>query len=371
VDPEGGRPRPGSAVGLARVGGEGRGARVKAVRLVSWQAEPQLCEVEVPEPGPGQVLVEVEAAGLCHSDLHVMDWPAGTLVWELPVTLGHEVAGTVASLGAGATGVDEGDPVLVYGPWGCGVCRQCVLGSENICEQGRELRGNGCGLGFDGGLAEYVLVPSPRLLVPRGELDAVHAAPLTDAALTPYHALKRELWRLHPGSSVVVIGVGGLGHVAVQLVRELSPARIVAVDLRESSRRQALDAGAHASLDASELTADDVRAETGPVGAALVLDFVGSDETVRLAASVLATGGHVSIVGSGASSFPTGIGSVPLEWSAGRPRWGTLPELHEVVALARAGRLEIGVEQLRLDETIEGYRRLRRGEITGRAVVVP
>jgi propanol-preferring alcohol dehydrogenase len=344
---------------------------MRAVRLVSWEAEPKLCEVEVPEPGPGEVLVEVEATGLCHSDLHVMDWPAGTLAWELPVTLGHEVAGVVAALGAGAAGVEVGDAVLVYGPWGCGVCRQCVRGAENLCERARVLARAGCGLGYDGGLAEYVLVPSPRLLVPRGGLDAVAAAPLTDAALTPYHALKPELWRLHPGSSIVVIGVGGLGHVAVQLVRGLSPARIVAIDPRESSRRLALDAGAHAVLDAAGLGSDDVLAELGSGGAELVLDFVGSDETVRLAASVLATGGHVSIVGFGASSFPMESGRVPPEWSAGRPRWGTLPELHEVVSLARAGMLEIELERLSLDETIEAYRRLRLGEVSGRAVVVP
>jgi propanol-preferring alcohol dehydrogenase len=343
---------------------------VQAVRLVSWQSEPQLCEIEPPEPGPGAVLVEVEATGLCHSDLHVMEWPAGTLAWELPVTLGHEVAGRVAALGPGAGGIEVGDAVLVYGPWGCGACRQCVRGAENICEEAGARPRAGCGLGFDGGLAEYVLVPSPRHLVQRGELDAAHAAPLTDAALTPYHALKPELWRLHPGSSVVVIGVGGLGHLAVQLVRELSPARIVAIDPRESSRRLALGAGAHAALDSARLEPSDVRAETGPAGAALVLDFVGSDETVRLAASVLATGGHVAVVGFGASSFPIAPGTVPSEWSAGRPRWGTLPELHEVVALARAGRLELEIERLRLDETVEGYRRLRRGEIAGRAVVV-
>lgn len=344
---------------------------MRAVRLLTWQAEPELCELDEPEPGPGEVLVAVEATGLCHSDLHVMDWPAGTLGWELPVTLGHEVAGRVAALGAGVRGLAEGDPVLVYGPWGCGACRQCARGAENICERAGELRGNGCGLGFDGGLADYLVVPSPRHLVPRGELDAVRAAPLTDAALTPYHALKRELWRLEPGTAAVVIGVGGLGHVAVQLLRELSPARIVAVDLRERSRSFALAAGADAALDAHGLEAADVLAETGRAGAVLVLDFVGSDETVRLAASTLAGGGHVSIVGSGANSFPTAIGTVPLEWSAGRPRWGTVPELHEVVALARAGRIEVEVEQLGFDETLEGYRRLRRGEVTGRLVVVP
>ena len=344
---------------------------MRAVRLVAWQSEPELCAIEVPEPGPGAVLVEVEATGLCHSDLHVMDWPAGTLAWELPVTLGHEVAGRVSALGPGASGVEVGDPVLVYGPWGCGVCRQCVRGAENLCERAGERPRAGCGLGFDGGLAEYVLVPSPRLLVQRGELDAVHAAPLTDAALTPYHALKGELWRLHPGSSVVVIGVGGLGHVAVQLVRALSPARIVAIDPREASRRLALDAGAHAALDSAGLRADDVRTETGPAGAALVLDFVGSEETIGVATSVLATGGHVAVVGFGADTFSIERGKVPPEWSLGRPRWGTLPELHEVVSLARAGMLEVEVETLPLADTVEGYRRLRRGEIAGRAVVVP
>jgi propanol-preferring alcohol dehydrogenase len=365
---------------------------VNAVRLIAWQSEPELRDVPVPEPGPGEVLVQVEAVGLCHSDLHVMDWPEGTLPFGLPFTLGHEVAGTVAALGPGARGVGEGDAVLVYGPWGCGVCGACARGAENVCEHRR----GGCGLGFDGGLADYVLVPSPRLLVKRGDLDAVHAAPLTDAALTPYHALKRELWRLHPGTSVVVIGVGGLGHVAVQLVRELSPARIVAIDLDDSRLEHARafgadvtinngsdiavaavmeltgGLGADVAIDAHELGAADVRAETGSAGATLVLDFVGSDATVRLAASVIASGGHVSIVGSGGGSmFPLSLGAVPLEWSAGRPSWGTLPELHEVVALARAKLLEIEVERVPIEQAVDAYRRLRRGEIAARAVVVP
>jgi len=344
---------------------------MRAVRLTAWQTEPELREVETPVPGPGEVLVEVEATGLCHSDLHVMDWPAGTLGWTLPVTLGHEVAGRVAALGEGAAGVRIGDPVLVYGPWGCGTCPRCASGAENLCEQARDLARAGCGLGYDGGLAEYLLVPSARLLVPRGELDAAEAAPLTDAALTPYHALKPQLWRLRPGSAVVVIGVGGLGHVAVQLVRELSPARIVAIDPRAASRRLALDAGAHAALDSAGLTAADVRAETGDAGAALVLDFVGSDETLQLAGSVLEMGGRVSIVGVGAGALPIAHGTMPPEWSAGRPRWGTLPELHEVVALAQAGRLEVEVERVALEDTIVAYRRLRRGEIAGRAVAIP
>jgi len=341
---------------------------MKAVQLVRWETEPELREVEEPQPRPGSVLVRVEGAGLCHSDLHLTEWPAGTLPWDLPFTLGHETAGTVAAVGDGVTAVEEGDRVLVYGPWGCGACWHCARGAENLCPN-RQLRG--CGLGFDGGLAEYVVVPSPRLLVPIPDLDPVQAAPLTDAGLTSYHAIKRELPRLLPGSATVVIGVGGLGHVAVQLLRELSPTRIVALDVRETARRVAADAGAHAVLDATSVEPGDVRAETGAAGATLVLDFVGSAQTLRTAAAVVAAGGTVAIVGLGGGTFPMEFGTLPLEWSVTRPSWGTLPELYEVVALARAGVLHIEVERLRLDETIDGYRRLREGEVVGRAVVVP
>jgi propanol-preferring alcohol dehydrogenase len=344
---------------------------MRAVQLVRWQAEPELREVGVPEPGAGEVLVEVAGAGLCHSDLHVMEWPAGQVPWELPFTLGHENAGRVAVLGPGASGFVPGDAVLVYGPWGCGACRQCIRGADNLCERKFERPGTGAGFGFDGGLAEYLVVPSTRLLVPLGDLDPVLAAPLTDAALSPYHALKSELWRLVPGSTVVVIGVGGLGHVAVQLLRELTPARVVAVDVRESSRRLALDAGAAVALDGASLEPAALRADVGRTGAELVLDFVATDQTLALASAAIAVGGHISAVGLGGGKFSTAFGQVPLEWSLGKPSWGTLPELHEVVALARAGAIEIEVERLQLEETMEGYERLRRGEIAGRAVVVP
>jgi propanol-preferring alcohol dehydrogenase len=343
---------------------------MRAVQLGAWQTEPELREVERPDPGPGEVLLAVDAAGLCHSDLSVMDWPEGTLPWQLPLTLGHENAGTIAALGPGVSGLEEGDRVLVYGPWGCGACRQCARGAENYCEHLAELRGRGCGLGFDGGLADYLLVPSPRWLVPIGDLDPVQAAPLTDAGLTSYHAIKADLWRVYPGSAVVVIGVGGLGQLAVQILRELSAARVVAIDPRESSRQFALDAGVAAALD-STADAAEVLAETGSAGAALVLDFVGTDATLALAAAVLAVEGHATMIGLGGGTFPMTFGRIPFGASVSRPSWGTLPELHEVVSLARAGALEVEVERLRLDEAVDGYRRLREGAVIGRAVVIP
>jgi alcohol dehydrogenase, propanol-preferring len=342
---------------------------MKAVQLVRWQAEPELRDVEVPQPGPGEVLVRVGSAGLCHSDIDIMDWPVGTMPWQLPFTLGHETAGTVAALGAGAGGFAEGDPVLVYPLWGCGSCRHCVAGAENICIRRPPERAGG-GLGSDGGLAEYLLVPSPRLLVPIGGLDPALAAPLADAGLTPYHALRQRL-PLRPGSSVVVIGAGGLGHIAIQLLRALTPARVIAIDLREEARELALAAGAHAALDANGLDAAGVREETGPDGAALVLDFVAVGTTLELAAGVVEFDGHVTIVGRGGGTFPTASKELPLQWSASRNSGGTLPELQEVVDLAHAGVFEIEVERLSLDDAVDGYRRLRASAVVGRAVVVP
>jgi propanol-preferring alcohol dehydrogenase len=340
---------------------------MQAIRLTAWERPVQLVDVPIPEPGTGEVLIRVAGAGLCHSDLHLMHWPAGTLPYDLPFTLGHEVAGTVVALGPGAHGVGVGDAVLVYGPWGCGVCRRCSLGEEHQCE--RPARERGCGLGYDGGLAEYVVVPSPRLLVPLGNLDPVVAAPLADAGLTPYHAIRRALPHLAPGMSAVVIGVGGLGHVAVQLLRTLSAARIVAVDVRAEALELALGAGASAAVAADDV--EGIRGAAGPGGAGLVIDCVGSDATLALAGATVAPGGHVSIVGMAGGTFPMRHGGVPMETSVVISNWGTRAELAEVVALARAGAIHVDVERVGLSDVVAAYGRLERGEVRGRVVAVP
>jgi len=345
---------------------------MQAVRLTRWLGEPELVEVPIPRPGPGEVLLRVDAAGLCHSDLHIMEWPEGTLPYALPFTLGHENAGTVAAVGAGVTGVTEGERMLVYSRWGCGTCWQCRQGRENACERSAaELGGHGGGVGRDGGLAEYMLVPSPRYLVPLDDLDPVLAAPLTDAGLTPYHAIRRSSGQLRPGATVVVIGVGGIGHIAVQLLRALSAVRVVAVDVREEALRLALDAGAHAALPARDLTPEALRAEIGRQGATLVLDCVATDATLALAAGAVGLAGEISYVGRGGGTLPVKPGTLPFECSVVLPTWGTLSELVEVVALARDGAIHAEVQRLALEDAVEGYRRLRCGEVVGRAVVVP
>ena len=344
---------------------------MRAVQLVAWQQPAEVREVPKPVPDAGEVLLRILAAGLCHSDLHLMHWPAGTVPYQLPFTLGHEVVGMVEELGPGTEGIEVGETVLVYGPWGCGRCPRCSVGAEHLCERKELRRGTGCGIGRDGGLAEYLVLPSPRVSVPLGDLDPVSAAPLADAALTPYHAVKRALREVAPGSTAVVIGVGGLGHVAVQLLRALSGCRIIAIDRRQEALDVAVASGADVALQADGLTAQDVRRSAGDAPAELVIDFVGVDATLELAAATVAPGGHLSVVGVGGGTLPFRFGVIPFETTVVFSNWGTRAELAEVVDLARAGVIHIEVERVRLDEVPAAYDRLEAGDVRGRVVAVP
>lgn len=344
---------------------------MKAFRLVEWQRPPVLVNVDVPEPGPGQVLIRVGGAGACHSDLHLMEWPAGKMPYRTPFTLGHETAGWVEKLGPGASGFMAGDPVAVYGPWGCGYCMSCIRGMDNCCENWRALSGRGAGLGRDGGMADYMIVPDTRYLVALRNLTPVQAAPLTDAALTPYHAIKSALPILLPGSSAVVIGVGGLGHLAVQILTTLTPARVIAVDLSQERLGFARSAGAHHTILAGPDAVAGIREVNGGRGADLVLDFVGSDATLATAVKVCRTLGQLSLVGAGVGSIPFGFFDVPQECSLVVSSWGTLPELVEVIALAESGRITPRITTYPLERAGDAYDALRRGEMNGRAVIVP
>ncbi len=346
-------------------------ATMKAVQYRTVGAAPEVVEVPVPEPGPGQVLLRVTAAGVCHSDIAVMEWPAEALPFPLPLTLGHEGAGTVAALGEGVTAFAVGDAVAVYGPWGCGACAKCAEGKENYCLRAPELGIRPPGLGAPGALAEYLLVDDARHLVPLGGLDPVQAVPLTDAGLTPYHAIKRSLAKLVPGSTAVVIGAGGLGHVAIQLLRALSPARVIALDLGEAKLALAREVGAHETVLSDADAAAKVRALTGGLGAQLVLDFVGAAPTVTTAGAVAAVEADVTIVGLGGGALPVGFGTSAYEVSVSSPYWGSRGELAEVLGLARAGALSVHVETYGIDDAPLAYERLHAGRINGRAVILP
>jgi propanol-preferring alcohol dehydrogenase len=344
---------------------------MKAYQLLEWQQPPEFRDVPVPEPGPGEILIKVGGAGACHSDLHVMEWPAGVLPYELPFTLGHENAGWVEALGAGVKGLSVGDAVAVYGPWGCGRCRACRSTLETLCERAVEIGAAGGGLGRDGGMAEYMLVPDARLLVPLGDLDPREAAPLSDAALTPYHAIKLALPRLAPGTAALVIGIGGLGHMAVQLLRAVTPCEIIAVDVDPAKLELAGEMGASFKVQAGESALEQIREFTAGRGAALVMDCVGNDTTVALDAAAVRPGGAVIVIGIAAGTLPLTFGTMPFDASITYPYWGSAIELAEVLDLARVGRIHANVEHFSLEQAPDAYERMREGSLNGRAVIIP
>ncbi|CAN5657349.1 NAD(P)-dependent alcohol dehydrogenase [soil metagenome] len=325
----------------------------------------------MPEPGPGEVLVKVGGAGACHSDLHLLEAPAGSKAFTLPFTLGHENAGWVETMGPGATGFAPGDPVIVYGPWGCGLCMNCRQGIENCCQMPGKPSPGGLG-GTDGGMAEYLLVPATRYLVPLGDLDPREAAPLSDAGLTSYHAVQRSVHLLGPGSTAVVIGAGGLGQMAIQVLKALASATtVVAVDTAADKLKIATTMGADEALLSGDEAVTRIKDITKGQGAELVLDLVGVTQTLAMAAQVSRVLGHLTIVGLGNAALPVNFHSPAKECSVAAPFWGTIPELIDVVSLAQASKIKMLVEHFALDDAAHAYQLLHDGKIQGRAVITP
>jgi len=348
---------------------------LRALQLVNWKSAPQMAEVPKPTPRAGQVVVKIGGAGACHSDLHLMyDFASGMLPYELPFTLGHENAGWVESVGTGVTSVKEGDAVAVYGPWGCGKCARCHLGMETYCENPSQsyAPGGGGGLGANGGMADYMLVPHERFLVKLPvKLAPERAAPLTDAGLTPYHAVRRSWQKMTPESTVLIIGVGGLGHMGVQCVKATTAARVIAVDQKKDALDLARMFGADHVLKSDEHTLEHVRDLTHGRGADVVIDFVGADATIKLALSAARVLGDVTVVGIAGGTFPWTFFSQGYEINLATTYWGSRPELVELFELAERGLVHVEYSTYSLEHAVQAYTDLREGKVRGRAVVVP
>lgn len=327
----------------------------------------ELADVPQPDPGPGQVLVEVAGAGLCHSDVTISGAPA--FYGDGPFTLGHETGGRIAGWGPGVTGLEVGQPVVVHAEWGCGTCVACREGDERLCPV--VLPVAGAGLGADGGMASHIVVPAARYVLPLVDLDPRDAGPLDDAALTPYHAIRHARDQLRPGGLAVVIGAGGVGHMAIQLLKALSPVPVVVVEPDEGRRRFALDLGADRALAPDDDVAGQVRGLRAE-GASLVLDLVGAESTLALAATLAARRGRVVLIGVALGTFPFHLLALPWECRlhtsyAGEPR-----ELAEVIALAEAGRITVHAHHIALDEVPAALAAVDHGTHgVGRTIAVP
>ena len=338
---------------------------MRAALLTAYGEPLKIRELPTPSPGPGEVLVRVGGLGACHSDLTVVSGRS-RMALELPLVLGHEVAGHVAGLGRGVSGIREGDAVAVFGAWGCGQCRYCGRGDEQACDQFRWI-----GHGPPGGYADYVVVPSARHLEPIGELDPVEAAALTDAGLTSYRAVKRALPRLVPGSVAVAIGIGGLGHFGLQYLKILSTALVVAVDTSPLARRLARRLGADVVFDPVGGVVDPVMDLTKGSGADVVIDFVGSAATMELSVRLVGRFALIINVGLGGGTLPYAPYGLPAEVELTTAWWGSRRDLHEVVTVARTNRLTPSIERRPLGDINEVLARLEAGLVEGRAVLIP
>lgn len=347
---------------------------MRAARLHHYDpdlAGPEFLRIEeVPPPEirePDDVLVRIGAAGVCRTDLHIIQglWQHAA-VSELPYTLGHENAGWVEDHGSGVRSVEAGDAVVLMPGVGDGTCPACRTGRDNQCQS---LVWQG--IQTDGGFTEFVVTKARNLVRIPPELTPAQAAPYVDAGLTAYHACKRALQDLSPGDVAVIIGVGGLGHVAVQLLHELSGAEVVAVDIDEEGRRLAAELGADLVLDSLEAAEREIPERTGGVGARAVLDFVSEGDVPDRAFGLLGVGGHYFVVGYGGTLTVPTMDIMGTERRITGNVGGTHDELRELFQLASRGRVALRVREYPFDEVNRALADLAAGGMGARGVVVP
>ncbi len=332
----------------------------------------EIHEKPVPDIHPDEILLQVRGAGLCHSDITIINFGDDNPL--IGSTLGHEVAGTVAKIGDDVQGWSEGDAALVSLILSCGQCRECLAGRDNNCEVAYPrdaLAPLSPGIGTPGGMADFIAVKA-RHLDPLGDLDPVAAAPLADAALTPMHAINAVRDRLTGDATVVVLGLGGLGHMGLQILLATTGCRVIGLDTDEQKLRFAEEHGAIA-IPSDRDAAQKILDLTNGIGADVVFDFVGVQPTVTTAVSVVRGGGAIRFVGLGGGVFEYVAGNSALPWgvSIERAYGGTRSEMRQVIALAQAGKIGVEVQRYSLDDAVQAFDDLHHGRIQGRAVLVP
>ena len=343
---------------------------MRAYRL-SAPGDAAVVDVDRPRPRRDEVLLRVLAAGVCRTDLTLIgNGGAGAI--RLPVTLGHEITGQVTEVGDEVRTQRVGANVAVYELRGCGVCIACSQGEDNLC---REISPGAFGITQDGGMAEYVVVPA-RNLVDLGGLDPVQAAPMTDAGMTALHAIERGRALLDPGAVAVVVGIGGLGHLALQFLASTSKATVIAVDADRARLELASELGAQAAVLSGDGAFERILDANRGRKVDVVFVFVGAQETLDIAARATRRGGGIVIVGGGGGRLcltaQTGAGAAPdREVTIVHTFGGTRRDLEKALALVADGQVDSRTETFSLEHAGHAIGRLREGRVVGRAVLLP
>jgi NAD+-dependent secondary alcohol dehydrogenase Adh1 len=343
---------------------------VKAARLHSWD-EDHLHIDDVEEPkleGPSDVIVRIGGAGLCRTDLHVIEgilretFPDRTL----PYTLGHENAGWVEEVGQSVTTVAPGDAVIVHPKVSCGVCAACRKGEDMYCENDAFP-----GLDSDGGFAEFLKTSERALLKLDPGLEPKDVAALADAGITAYRAAKKASRVLPAGTKCVVAGCGGLGHIGIQCLRAMSPVEIIAADVSEKACKLAEQTGADHVIEAGDGVVERVMELTGGRGAEAVLDFVGEHGVPEQVPAMLCQGGTYFVVGYGERVNIPNWDFVIREINVVGNLVGNYTELAELMALAARGLVKLHTQTYKLDDINQAIDDLNSGALAGRGIIVP
>ena len=341
---------------------------MKAVRLHGYHQNPVV--EDVPDPtikGPLDVIVKVGGAGVCRTDLHIIDgqWDAA-MSPTLPYTIGHENAGWVAEVGSAVTNVAPGDTVILHPSPTCGLCRACRAGRDMQCSNS-----SFPGLDSDGGMAEYLLTSARACVKLDPSTQPKDVAALADAGITAYHAVRKAIPLLYPGTSCVVIGAGGLGHIGIQCLAALTATKIIVVDRNPDALKLAEQLGATHTVVADGGQIDAVKDLTGGAGADVVLDFVAEEGAEMDGFAMTAPAGSYYVIGYGGTLHIPTLDIISTERNIIGNIVGTYNELAELMILAQGGKVTLHTRTYPLDAAVEAITDLDAGRVRGRAILVP
>jgi NAD+-dependent secondary alcohol dehydrogenase Adh1 len=341
---------------------------MKAVRLHAYHKSPVVEDVAEPTiSGPLDVIVKIGGAGVCRTDLHIVEgqWADRSGV-TLPYTLGHENAGWVHEVGSGVTNVAPGDTVILHPAPSCGLCRACRAGDDMHCSNG-----DFPGLVRDGGMADFLLTSARACVKLDPSTQPADVAALADAGITAYHAVRKAIPLLYPGTSCVVIGAGGLGHIGIQCLAALTATTIIVVDRNPAALKLAEQLGAQHTVVADGQHVDAVKDLTDGAGAEVVLDFVAEQGAEHDGFEMTRRAGSYYVIGYGGQvQIPT-LDIISTERNIIGNIVGTYNDLVELMVLAEAGKVTLHTKTYPLDSAVEAFDDLDNGRVRGRAILVP
>ena len=341
---------------------------MRAVRLHEYDKRPTVDQTpDAQITSPTDVIVKIGGAGLCRTDLHLVEgqWAEKTGT-PLPFTLGHENAGWVHEVGSAVEHLSPGDTVILHPQATCGFCRACRAGDDMHC-----LNSFFPGLNTDGGMADFLRTGQRAVVKIDPKLQPVDVAALADAGLTAYHAVRKAVPLLYPGTKAVLIGAGGLGHIGIQALKALTPAEIIVVDRSEAALELARSIGADYGVLADGGQVEQVLELTDGNGAEVVIDFVGEQGAERAGVGMLRRAGSYFVIGyGGAINVPT-IDIISTEINFVGNLVGTFNDLDELMTLAAQGKVKLHTQTYPLDAVNDAMDDLDAGRLRGRGILVP